>query len=358
MKKYIFTLLLVVYGTLLLFFSDIVSINIVRTVNICINVIIPSLFGFMVLSGIFISSGAYKILSLPFDFVARYIFKIPTELFSIFIISSVAGYPVGAKLLSKLYENNAITKETADEMMGYCYLGGPAFFCGVIGNKVYRNTKIGIIIFVSILFSNIVIAVFKGFFKPVPPKQDKCEYKINFSFKELVDSIIKGGFELIKICGVIIFFSTIISILDGLGVINFISYILSISSGIGKFDCNVIVKSILDVTNITNITPIIHYLPLITSILSFGGICILTQVESLSSNKLLTYNFYFSRIISLTVSYLCCKIIIINMNIAVQAINNFMLFNPEFTPIPSLFLLIMTGFIMTAGKIVKKKVIL
>ena len=95
--------------------------SIINGITSCLTIIIPALFSFMVLSTFLLESGLYRILSIPFYPLSKYVFRIEPSLFSIFILSQIGGYPIGAKLISELVISGRITKEEADKMLCYCF---------------------------------------------------------------------------------------------------------------------------------------------------------------------------------------------------------------------------------------------
>ena len=82
-----------------------VKLGISEAVDRCMNIIIPSLFVFMALSQILVSSGLYYCVSMPFYPISRFIMGIPPQLFFVFLLGNTAGYPVGVKLLSDLCQS-------------------------------------------------------------------------------------------------------------------------------------------------------------------------------------------------------------------------------------------------------------
>ena len=66
-KGYFIAVLTILYALALLVYSRDVSQGIISSLKTCLNVIIPSLFPFMVVSGIIISSGLYAKLGKPFS---------------------------------------------------------------------------------------------------------------------------------------------------------------------------------------------------------------------------------------------------------------------------------------------------
>lgn len=356
--KFITGALVLAYAAALICCAKEVGEAVVRSINVCIQTIIPSLFAFMVISGFIISSNLYAVISLPFGAIARYIFRIPDKLFSVFLLSSAAGYPIGAKLLSDLYENGKTDKKTAEEMLGYCYMGGPAFFCGTAGLKLYSSVKIGMIIFICIFAANITIAVIMGFKRKNNAICQSCEpIKVTFRLTDLINSINSGGAALLKICAAIVFFSSFIAILDKTGILTAAAVFFSKLSGLSYEDCTAILRSMLEISNISFIQPDIQLLPIVTALLSFGGLCVIIQVEGVLNGRFLTNIFYLSRIISMILSYIYCKILIyaIDVNKIIQTDCNVQSSLRHNSPIPSLFLLIMTILLLSKNFIVKSK---
>ena len=111
-KTVIIAILAVTYSVLLLIFSETVGENIRNAILSCLTVIIPSLFAFMVMCDYLIASNLYKLLSRPFGVISRYIFRVEPELFSVILLSSVAGYPIGARLIDGLYRQDKADKKT------------------------------------------------------------------------------------------------------------------------------------------------------------------------------------------------------------------------------------------------------
>ena len=80
---------------------------------LCGNVIIPSLFPFTVFSQL-----AYNTLcevnSKRTDFAFLKVFRLNFSGFLILLMSLIGGYPVGAKLISKAYDNGKISRHNAE----------------------------------------------------------------------------------------------------------------------------------------------------------------------------------------------------------------------------------------------------
>ncbi len=355
-KNCIFGALALLYAFFLVVFVKDVSKAVANSVKICLEVMIPSLYAFMVISGFIVSSGLYSVLSKPFGAISRYVFRIPEEFFSVFLIGSIGGYPVGAKLLSSLYKEEKIDRETAETMLSYCYLAGPAFICSIAGVKLFSGIKAGMIIFASALGANIILGFIKGIGRKIPQKSDR-KIKLEISMQCFIDSIYSGAKGMLSICAVIVFFSTVICILDKLNVIKAIAEIVSKFTYLNYTDSITSVRAFIEISNITMLTAgNLKLMPLTAALLSFGGICVTLQTKGFIPAGLSTKCFYFNRISAAIISYILCKILIVVMNIdSVYTLSSERYIYRHNSPIPSLFLLIMTILLLLNISIAKRK---
>lgn len=355
-KSYIGVVLAVLYAFFLIAFVKDVCEAVLNSLKVCMEVIIPSLYAFMVISGFIVSSNIYAVLSKPFGLISRYVFRIPEEYFSVFLIGSVGGYPVGARLLADMADEGKISKEDAEHMLSYCYLAGPAFICSIAGVRLFSSVKVGMIIFAAVVGANIIIAVLTGLGRKVPPKSRK-KAALDVSFDCLIKSVYSGAKGMFSICAVIVFFSSIICILDKLGAINYAAGIISKLSGLNFSDSTAAVRSVIEISNISGLTPNNYELiPLAAALLSFGGVCVLMQVSGFVGNKLSTKRFCLYRIIATIISYFLCKMLIVIFNAeAIYVIAPKGLAHRQNSLIPVLFLLIMTILLLSNIFIEKKK---
>ena len=114
LKSGFFTLTIIVFMCMSVVFSDRIRLDFRTSLERCLFIVVPSLYIFMILSCMLVSSGTCRLLGIPFRKFSENVLHIPSELFGIFVISLVGGYPTGAKLLCSMAENNQISYEDAD----------------------------------------------------------------------------------------------------------------------------------------------------------------------------------------------------------------------------------------------------
>lgn len=130
MKKRIDWVGFLAMGLMVLFILDSEnSVNYAREgIEICLSTVIPSLFPFIVLSGVITSafSGIGSIFRLP----AR-LCNMPYGSESLLLTGWLGGYPVGAQSVYIAFKNGHIQKADAERLLGFCNNAGPAFIFGI-----------------------------------------------------------------------------------------------------------------------------------------------------------------------------------------------------------------------------------
>ena len=227
----------------------------------CINIIIPSLFFMMCVSGIVVRSGIISRISFVSDRFSRLVFGMNSEVFVIFLLSMLAGYPIGAKMLNELYNSGKITKEQAEKYLCVCYGAGGAFIFGCV---TQYGKGAGKLIMLSNVLANIVIAFILGLiFRKQLSDKSECQKISGKRGVMLCESVADASKGMLMLCGMIIFFSALIAISEPV-----YSRFVTSEQKMG------IIRCLLDVSAITELNIYTYkLLPIVSGLISFGGIC-------------------------------------------------------------------------------------
>ncbi|MBR1863154.1 MAG: nucleoside recognition protein [Ruminococcus sp.] len=311
-------------------FSAEVAAAVKEAVFRCLNVIIPSLFAVMAVSTLLIKTGASGFLSYLL-YPLKKLLDLPDSLFAVFVISCFAGYPVGIRLLSELYEDKLTDKRSASLMACCCYCGGPVFYSGTVGLAVFGSTRAGTLIFLSVAGAELTAAFFiSRLFRPqAAPAGSKTE----LSSELLTDSVLSAGRSMFSVCVMIVMFSAVLALAD----------VLIFGREDGLNNTVVLIKSCFEITGLTNLNGNPYgLLPAIAALCSFGGLCIVLQLCALKNPDLSLVPFLISRVPAAALSALLCRLLrplMLPDNIAVTAQNK-LLFNVN-NFIPSICLILM-----------------
>lgn len=308
----------------------------------CVSVIIPSLYAMMTASALLIGCGIISAAGRYISPVTRLIFGMNGETGAIFLFSMIAGYPVGAKMICSLYDRGRLPKKSAEILSGLCFGSGTAFIFGCAGSSV----EAGKLIFLSNILANIITAIILSPYMrkiSVPDAKEKTVFSTNI----LNDSIVSSGRSMFSVCLCIIIFSVFSAILRDLGILRIISGMLPYKQG------EELICAILDVTAVSEISADI---PIISALLSFGGICVFFQIMSIFRGKLYVMPLILMRCITGVLSYGICRILMPYF-ITSDAEYVFAVAGRlyrEASPVPSIMLMIMT-FLLIAESVKAKK---
>lgn len=274
MKKYkiiipnllnITVLLLCIFGFLgFLLSPQTVKNSTLNGLIMCGQIIIPSIFPFSVLS-LFIHKS--NILSLFEKFTESLCFKIvgiSSRCMSVFIISLIAGYPVGARLIKDMFKNNEISKKTAEAMLCYCVNSSPSFIIIAVGIGFFRSEIYGWILFAAHIVSAVLLCFL--FSKLYATKQTPKAFSPRTN--KIVDSFIEATYDssvaVFSICSWVILFCVINSLLAKAGVPDILLCFFEVTTG-------------------CKIASINGSLLLVAFLLGWGGISVQLQVLSTCS---------------------------------------------------------------------------
>ena len=129
--------------------------------------VLPMLLPFFIFTRIIVLICPPKksVLDKPF----KKFYNTPNGSFLIFFLSVISGYPMGAKLISDMYENKYIDNDDALAMLSFCSISGPMFMIGTVGVSIFHSYKAGLIIMIA----NLLASIFNGliFRKRIKSKQ-------------------------------------------------------------------------------------------------------------------------------------------------------------------------------------------
>ena len=279
------------------------------------EMLIPSLFPFMVISSFLIRSGASDILGKLLAPVTKSLFRLPEESAAAIVMSFVGGFPVGAKCIRLLYDSGRIDQSQAERMMLFCVCSGPGFLVTGVGGILLHNTDLGWILYFSQLVSGVLIGISAGLvFSKKEKRLDPVRQPVR-SPRSLTDSFIEacsdGANSVLLLTAMVTFFTMLLSLLSCCGATGLWERILSVA-GLGYPVSACIFPIVFEVTGACR-SVVLSGGPLwlLSIAVGFGGMCVHFQIFSvLGGVKINKLRYFLSRIINAILSsvivYIVC----------------------------------------------------
>lgn len=215
MKKFCTHFIIIAITILIIINADSAITYAKSALNICYEIIIPSLFPFFICSGLLIYSGFCESIAKIFRPVMMPLFNINGSGSAAFVLGILSGYPLGAITTCQLYENRYLSQSEAERLLAFCNNSGPLFILGSVGISLYSSPKIGLILYIAHILSSLTVGILFRFYKrneynaPTASVANP-ERSIGEIFTIVMQNSIKS---ILTICGTILFFSVVSNII-------------------------------------------------------------------------------------------------------------------------------------------------
>ena len=184
--------------------------------QLCYNVIIPSLFPFFVLSSLVVELGLADYLGRLLEGIMRPLFHVGGACASAFALGFIGGYPVGAKTAISLYERGMCSRTEAERLLAFCNNSGPAFILGVVGAGIFASSAVGVTLYLAHALASVCVGLLFRFYKA---GEDTGAHRSapRFQAKRLSAAFtgsVKSAFlSTQNICAFVVFFTVVIQLL-------------------------------------------------------------------------------------------------------------------------------------------------
>lgn len=199
--------------------------------QLCTNVIIPSLFPFFVLSSLVIELGMARYLGQALERLMWPLFRVGGVGASALVLGLVGGYPVGAQTAIKLYEKKLCSKEETQRLLAFCNNSGPAFILGVVGTGVFGSGAIGLLLYLSHAAACLCVGLLFRFYGKSTSCPTPSRSTLHFQttrFSAALTTGIKTSFaSVLNICAFVLFFSVVIRLLFLCGIMDAVAGLLA-----------------------------------------------------------------------------------------------------------------------------------
>lgn len=273
-KSSIFSILLVICLSLLLFFPSASFQGAKEGLLLWFNTVLPTLFPFMVLCNLCVRTDViFHISKLLAPFFGRFFHVSSYGSFAI-LAGFLCGYPMGSKVAADLYRQGNISQEECRYLISFCNNTSPMFILNFLVTQNLQDenlkTPVLLILFISpILCSFIFRRTFKhhssDLFVESSSKKNHSEKLLDNAISDALDAITKVG-------AYILLFSVLIQILQEFFVFDsgfslLLLSCLEVSNGISLLCHSELPQSLIFVSSLF--------------LTSFGGLCAALQTDAM-----------------------------------------------------------------------------
>ena len=107
--------------------------------NLWYNKMVPALLPFMILSSIMIRMKLTEKFASLFYPIIHPIFKVSKNACYAIVLGFLCGFPMGAKVIGELYQNQMINKREGEFLLAFCNNIGPVYFCSFVLPLLHRK---------------------------------------------------------------------------------------------------------------------------------------------------------------------------------------------------------------------------
>lgn len=318
------------------------------------SIVLPALFPFFIVAELLVGLNFVKFLGIILEPIMRPVFHLPGCSSLVIVMGFTSGFPVGALLTKKLFDDKMLTANEAERLVCFTNNSSPLFIIGAIGVGMFGSPVVGYLLAIAHYLSNLLIGVLLRFKSGESIKQkDKSSEILRTAFKSLVNNHESEGIgsllgqsiknsltNILAIAGFIVIFSILTRMLAVWGIMDLfagitakvfsvfnLSYQLAYGMGMGIFEMTLGAKTVSSGVS----GEVLSKLLIISGILAFSGLSVIAQIMSIVAGSPIRLSYYlYIRLIQImlsliivTTGYLCCKKAIPTISIIHKVVYSF-----------------------------------
>lgn len=290
------------------------------------QILVPALLPFFIVADLLVSLHFVGLIGALLEPIMRPVFRLPGYSALVIAMGYTSGFPMGAILSRRLWEEELITSQEAERLVAFTNNSSPLFIIGAIGVGMFASPQLGYLLAFSHYTANLIVGFIWGrlsvitsptastspgqAFRNLWQQLSKDEKGIGNLLANAVSSSVNN---LLAIAGFVVLFSVMTRMFTLWGVMDYIAHFLTWVLGSLNFSYPVCFGMSMGLFEITlgsgTITagsdPLLIKLLAVSIIMGFSGFSIIAQVMSIVAGLPVRLSFYLvSRLIQLTLSAL------------------------------------------------------
>ncbi|MBQ9842473.1 MAG: hypothetical protein IJO42_05125 [Clostridia bacterium] len=271
-------------AVVLLLYPQAVSTGISRGLAVCGSVVIPTLFPFMLLSGVLASSSLCRRPGRASAWIAGRLFGLPPCCAPVILLSLVGGYPAGMLAAAGLYRQGQIRQEQLRRMSLFCIGAGPGFIINTVGAGLMGSSSAGVLLYAA----QTAVSLGMGIWLGRGHRDEQTAATAPPSPRRPLTQVVGDTCgALVTLCGYVTLTAMVLSIIEAMGVSRW-----------GGAPLSAVISAVLEVSCGCMALAGLPHAPLWLSLaVSWGGLSVHGQIAAaLPQERILTPSFYGARV--------------------------------------------------------------
>lgn len=291
------------------------------------EVVFPALLPFFIASEILMGFGVVHFLGVLLEPFMRPIFRVPGTGAFVMAMGLASGYPIGAKLTTRLREQQLITRTEGERLVSFSNTADPLFMFGAVAVGFFHDVSLGVTLAIAHYTASLLTGFAMRFHDPQGESTPAIESSREFfllravkamhrarlrdgrSFGTLIgDAVMNSVNTLLMVGGTIIIFSVIIKVMSLINVTATLTHIIAFVLAPLGFPVQLaqpMVSGLFEITlgsqaasQFKDTLPPIYVMAVVSSIIAWSGLSVHAQVASLLSSTDIRYTPYlFARLL-------------------------------------------------------------
>ena len=201
--------------------SDVAIEYMSRGLRLCATTLIPSLFPFMVISELIVSSGAVSLLGKALRAPMRLLFGVSGEGGCAVLLGALCGFPIGAKAAVAVYDSGRMSKKELERVLTFSNNPSAAFMISAVGASLFGDRTLGFTLYGATLVSAATVRIGMNIAssKKVSPKEALPQItepprEVKLRAADFTKAVTSSALGVLNVCAFVIFFTAFLGTLS------------------------------------------------------------------------------------------------------------------------------------------------
>lgn len=132
--------------------------------NLWLFTVLPSQLPFFILTGYLLKTNLINSLEKLFSALSKFLFKLPGCSSFALLSGIIGGYPLGAKTVVTLRQENKLSKNEAEQLLMFTSFSSPLFMTAAVSTSIFGHPEKAVILLFCHIISGLFVGLISRFF--------------------------------------------------------------------------------------------------------------------------------------------------------------------------------------------------